>query len=117
MSFLDILAGIVETYHGFRWSYAGDLADGVIEPTLRKTQCKLCGDYIPKGSYRFVAQEFNAKIFRNVKKYYHVRCAQILILFEANRLNKQFDRLTIIAGTDIKITKSVRQLLERKLNE
>jgi len=117
MSFLDILTGREKTKKGFKWSYAGDLADGQITTCGAKTKCKLCGNHMKKGDKRFTTEEFHANVYRNVQKHYHIRCAQWLILVEANRLLHQHDLLAMIFDADFPVPNEVRELFERKINE
>lgn len=117
MSFLDILSGRKETKQGFRWAYAGDLADGKVTKTGAKTKCRLCGNHMKKGDLRFTTQEFHSGAFRNVDKHYHIRCAQFLIIVEANRLLHQHDILAVIFDAAFPVPNEVRELFERKIHE
>ena len=117
MSLFDILSGRKETKRGFQWSYAGDLADGEVTKCGAKTQCRLCGKYMRKGDLRFTTTEFHSGAIRNVEKHWHIRCAQFLIIVEANRLLQQHDRLAAIFETDFPVPREVRELFERKIHE
>lgn len=117
MSFMDILTGKKETKKGFRWAYAGDLADGEITTCGAKTKCRLCGIHMKKGDKRFTTYEFHANVYRNVQKHFHISCAQLLILTEANRLLYQHDLLAMIFDVDFPVPREVRELFERKIHE
>ena len=66
---------------------------------------------------RFTTMEFHANVYRNVQKHFHVRCAQFIIIVEANRLLQQHDMLAAIFGVDFPVPREVREVFERKIHE
>jgi len=98
-SIRDILLGRFQTRRGFKWSYAGELADMEFEISKsNRAACKLCGEKIPKGIIRAKVTELNTRLMVVGKHYYHPKCSQFLILAEMQMLQNKYDEAGAVMG-------------------
>jgi len=102
----------------WNWRYFGDLSDGTIELCKRKTKCHLCEEHMKKGDPRFKANEFipGGGAYgrgRVISRYFHVRCAQFIIMLEIKRLMVIHDTLASTVGVpgDRDIPEDLKELL------